>query len=130
MPTVDTSRFVTTSELRRVLTDAGQTVAHTLKSYCAPFMTTVNEQTSAINALLERVEALEQRPIGAVDAGLFELGKVYQRGDGITFDGGFWVAQTGTSDAPCDGSTAWRLAVRRGKAGREGRPCPGCAGRP
>jgi hypothetical protein len=76
------------------------------------------------NAALEaRIVALEARPIGAIDAGVFEPGRTYARGDGTTWDGHYWIAQVETSEPPGEGCRSWRLAVRRGKVGREGKPC-------
>lgn len=62
-----------------------------------------------------------------LDQGVFKAGQAYQKGDGVTWAGSFWIAQAPTTDKPGDGATAWRLAV---KAGREGKAGPvGPAGR-
>jgi integrin beta 3 len=59
-----------------------------------------------------------------IDRGVYQAGKTYERGDGATWDGHFWIAQTKTHEPPGEGSSAWRLAVRRGKQGREGKQGP------
>lgn len=64
---------------------------------------------------------LDDRPIGVLDYGTYAEGKLYPRGAGVSFDGHFWTAQKATSDRPGDGCPSWRLAVRRGKPGRDGR---------
>jgi integrin beta 3 len=49
------------------------------------------------------------------DCGVYKLGTVYNKGDGISHAGSFWIAQKdGVTERPeqCDG---WRLAVKRGK---------------
>lgn len=49
------------------------------------------------------------------DCGTFKIGTVYNRGDGVTDGGSFWIAQKdGVTERPssCDG---WRLAVKKGK---------------
>lgn len=46
----------------------------------------------------------------------------YQRGDGVTWGGSFWIAQRDTKqDEKPEGSDAWRLAVKRGRDGKDGK---------
>lgn len=47
-------------------------------------------------------------------------GGSYEQGDGVTFAGSFWIAQKDTSSKPGE-SSDWRLAVKRGQDGRDGR---------
>jgi hypothetical protein len=54
------------------------------------------------------------------DAKVWSAGTVYPKGAGVTSDGHYWIAQTQTSEPPGEGNPAWRIAVRRGKQGREG----------
>jgi hypothetical protein len=54
-----------------------------------------------------------------LDAGIFREGTAYEKGDGVTFGGSFWIAQ---KDAPegKPGTTAdWRLAVKKGRDGAD-----------
>lgn len=46
----------------------------------------------------------------------------YEQGDGVTWDGCFWIAQRKTLEAekPGDKSGAFRLAVKKGRDGRDG----------
>jgi collagen type III alpha len=60
-----------------------------------------------------------------LDRGVYADEKGYERGDGVTYGGSFWIAQgetkgvrPGLSTAP---SRVWRLAV---KVGRDGKPGP------
>jgi collagen type III alpha len=55
------------------------------------------------------------------DSKAWQAGTVYPKGAGVTWDGGYWIAQTKTHEQPGEGSPDWRLAVRRGKQGREGK---------
>lgn len=59
------------------------------------------------------------------DAGVFKDGRAYTRGDGCTFGGSFWIAQ---KDAPIgkpgDEGSDWRLAVKSGRHGKDGRMLP------
>ena len=70
-------------------------------------------------ALAERLSALETRG----DAGVWDETKSYKRFSGVSFDGGFWLAQRDVARGEKPGVTsAWRLAVRRGRQGKEGQP--------
>jgi hypothetical protein len=52
-----------------------------------------------------------------LDRGTFRKGDTYQKGDGVTYAGSYWIAQKKTADSPP--SDNWRLAVRRGKDGKD-----------
>ena len=85
--------------------------------------------TERLDSLAERIEALEQRPIGVIDGGVYQAGQRYAKAVGVTHDGGFWVSQWETTEPPGEGSSAWRLALHRGKQGRDGKvgpPGPPC----
>jgi hypothetical protein len=56
-----------------------------------------------------------------LDRGTFRDGQSYRKGDGVSFGGSFWIAQEDTTDKPETGK-GWRLAVKRGRDGREGLP--------
>lgn len=54
-----------------------------------------------------------------IDKGVFRDGQNYVQNDGVTFAGSFWIAK---KDMPKDkpgSSDDWRLAVKRGRDGRE-----------
>jgi hypothetical protein len=54
-----------------------------------------------------------------LDQGVFREGETYQRGDGVTFGGSWWIAQ---KDAPIGKpglSSEWRLAVKKGRDGKD-----------
>lgn len=53
-----------------------------------------------------------------IDRGVYRPETEYAKGDGVTWAGSFWIAQEKTSDKPGDGSTGWRLAVKKGRDGR------------
>lgn len=52
------------------------------------------------------------------DMGVWGEGKSYLKGDGVTWGGSFWIAQDDTAEKP-DGSKAWRLAVKKGRDGKD-----------
>jgi integrin beta 3 len=59
---------------------------------------------------------------GVLDRGVFTAAGLYSKGDGVTWEGSFWIAQraVGAGETPGDNSGAWRLAVKKGRPGRDG----------
>jgi hypothetical protein len=45
----------------------------------------------------------------------------YEKGDGVSFGGSFWIAQIPTKNQPDTDDSGWRLAVKRGRDGRDGK---------
>ncbi|KQP43915.1 hypothetical protein ASF44_28725 [Pseudorhodoferax sp. Leaf274] len=56
-----------------------------------------------------------------VDRGIYVEGKGYTPGDAVTWGGSFWVAQKDTSAKPDSPDSGWRLAVKKGRDGKDGR---------
>lgn len=59
-----------------------------------------------------------------LDRGVYQAGRTYEKGDGATYGGSFWIAQDATSEKPGDGATKWRLAVKCGRDGKDGKQGP------
>lgn len=61
-----------------------------------------------------------QMPV-VVDRGVWKE-SAYDHGDGVTWDGCFWIAQRKTleTERPGDSSGAYRLSVKKGRDGRDG----------
>lgn len=55
-----------------------------------------------------------------IDRGVFSEGKTYEPGDGVTWGGSFWIAQESTTEKP-DSTKGWRLAVKKGRDGKDGK---------
>jgi hypothetical protein len=58
-----------------------------------------------------------------LDRGVYKEGTMYEKGDGLTWGGSFWIAQDATSAKPGTSdvaSRAWRLAVKAGREGKQG----------
>lgn len=53
------------------------------------------------------------------ECGIYKEGQTYRRGDGVTWAGSFWIAQDETKEKP-DSGKGWRLAVKRGRDGKDG----------
>ncbi len=55
-----------------------------------------------------------------IDRGVWKHDHAYERGDCTTSDGGLWIAQVDSqSERPGNSSKAWRLAVKRGRDGKD-----------
>lgn len=54
-----------------------------------------------------------------IDRGVHRPGAPYEKGDVVTHGGSLWIAQKDTTAAPGEGSPDWRLAVKRGRDGKD-----------
>src|SRR5262245_14157943 len=85
----------------------------------------LDSRSTALDArvtVLEAATAKSADGVGPRDCGAWDVKTVYRTHDGVTFEGGFWIAQRETRTSPHEHSGDWRLAVRRGKQGRDGKP--------
>lgn len=57
---------------------------------------------------------------GHVDRGVWEPGKSYRRGDGVTSGGSYWIAQKDEPSGRPGAVAAWRLAIKKGADGKAG----------
>lgn len=64
-----------------------------------------------------------------IDRGVFSEGKTYEPGDGVTWAGSFWIAQESTTEKP-DSAKGWRLAVKKGRDGKDGKIAPASPNQP
>jgi hypothetical protein len=89
------------------------------------------EQVDERSAVLrfERNGVMKIFPIalaGFVDRGLWQEGQ-FVKGDGVTWEGNYWLARRDTKAKPGSegediGNNDWRLAVRKGRKGKDGAP--------
>jgi hypothetical protein len=56
--------------------------------------------------------------------GIFKQSETYNKGDMVTWDGGLWHCQMDNPKMAPGKSEDWKLAVRRGQAGKDGPPGP------
>lgn len=56
-----------------------------------------------------------------IDRGVYKDGQDYAAGDGVTWGGSFWIAQKDTSAKPDTPESGWRLAVKKGRDGKDAR---------
>lgn len=54
-----------------------------------------------------------------LDKGLFTHGREYKKGDAVTYGGSLWICQESNTQGIPGASKEWRLAVKRGRDGKE-----------
>jgi len=54
-----------------------------------------------------------------IDRGVYKDSATYQAGDGVTWAGSYWIAQRSTETKPDGPDSGWRLAVKRGRDGKD-----------
>ncbi|YBV97102.1 hypothetical protein M1D80_09460 [Phyllobacteriaceae bacterium JZ32] len=54
-----------------------------------------------------------------LDRGVYKADTAYEAGDVVTWAGSMWIAQESTTEKP-DAGKSWRLAVKRGRDGKDG----------
>lgn len=57
----------------------------------------------------------------AIYRGVFQEGRLYTKGDLVTWAGSLWVVNEETTSRPEDLSRAWTLCVKKGRDGRDGK---------
>ncbi|MYZ41413.1 hypothetical protein [Schauerella aestuarii] len=50
-----------------------------------------------------------------IDRGFYKEGESFEKGDGVTFGGSYWISQAVTRSKPEIGNPDWRLAVKKGR---------------
>jgi hypothetical protein len=81
-----------------------------------------------ITLVFERGDQVKAFPLVlpiVLERGVFKVGTAYQKGDGVTWGGSYWIAQEDTIQKPGEGNKGWRLAVRKGRDSREPIQIPG-----
>jgi hypothetical protein len=87
-------------------------------------MTPVFDGRRTVTLRFARGEHVREYPIKfhtVLEAGVWVHGKEYEQGDGVTCGGNYWIALKDTSERPGDGNSDWRLAVRKGRDGKDAR---------
>jgi integrin beta 3 len=54
-----------------------------------------------------------------IDRGVYKAGEQYAAGDATTWGGSLWIAQRATDRKPDTSDSGWRLAVKRGRDGKD-----------
>lgn len=56
-----------------------------------------------------------------IDRGVYKSEAEYEKGDGVTHQGSYWIAQSESPEVAPGLSDDWRLAVKKGRDGRHGK---------
>lgn len=56
-----------------------------------------------------------------IDRGVYKSDAAYEKGDGVTHQGSYWIAQSESTAGAPGLSDDWRLAVKKGRDGRHGK---------
>lgn len=79
----------------------------------------MEEREDGCFLVFERGETVKEFRVPVViDRGVYSAGRLYRRGDGVTWAGSFWIAQEDTTEKP-DTGKGWRLAVKKGRDGKD-----------
>lgn len=62
--------------------------------------------------------------------GVWKTDQSYVKGDGVTWDGSWWIAQRDAPGKPSERDSGWRLAVKCGRDGKDGKGVKGDPGPP
>lgn len=82
----------------------------------------LSDDGRTVKMLLKRGEEIIERSVkinAILDKGVFRDGEFYEKGDGVTYGGCFWIGQKDAPQGKPGESDDWRLAVKRGRDGRE-----------
>lgn len=70
----------------------------------------------------DQVKEFEVRLPVVIDRGVYRETEAYQKGNGVTWAGSWWLAQKDAPEGKPGESADWRLAVKKGRDGRDGAP--------
>lgn len=86
------------------------------------FDLSIGEDGRTITASLKRGQTVIEKSVTLsipLDAGVYSDNSQYQKGDGVTYAGSFWISQKDSPEGRPGSSDDWRLSVKRGRDGRE-----------
>lgn len=89
-------------------------------------VTPVDDRTFKVNVQRSSGDTageLFSMPI-VIDRGVFRPDEDYEKGDGVSFGGSFWIAQKGAPEGKPGTTDDWRLAVKHGRPGKQGEQGP------
>jgi hypothetical protein len=82
------------------------------------------EGQDGVHLRFARGETVKQFRLPVViDRGVYREGS-YHKGDGVTYGGSFWISQEDGNGEKPDSGKGWRLAVKRGRDGKDAVPKP------
>lgn len=88
-------------------------------------MTVLHDGERSFTLRFVRGEQVKEFPFVlpiVIDRGYHKDGNSYAQGDGVTHGGSYWIAQKATQEKPEIGNSDWRLAVKKGRDGKNYSP--------
>ena len=80
------------------------------------------EDERGLTLRFQRGQTVKEFPLPLpTDRGVW-VDREYRKGSGVTWAGSFWIAQRDTAAKPDTANSGWRLAVKRGRDGKDGKP--------
>lgn len=67
----------------------------------------------------DQVKEFRHKFAVVLDRGVFKVGETYDKGDSVTWGGSTWIAQVETAAKPDSADSGWRLAVKKGRDGKD-----------
>lgn len=86
------------------------------------FDLSIGEDGRTITASLKRGETVIEKSVkipAILDKGVYSDTGSYEKGDGVTYAGSYWIVQKDSPEGKPGSSDDFRLAVKRGRDGRE-----------
>ncbi len=82
----------------------------------------LGEDGRTVKVVMQAGETILEKSIklpALIDRGVFSAEKSYEQGDGTTYGGCYWIAQKDAPEGVPGGSPDWRLAVKKGRDGKD-----------
>lgn len=82
----------------------------------------LGEDGRTVTVKMQAGETLIEKSVkiaSVIDRGVYSADKSYEQGDGTTYGGCYWIAQKDAPEGVPGGSSDWRLAVKKGRDGRD-----------
>lgn len=82
----------------------------------------IGEDGRTVTVKLQAGDALIEKSVkipAVIDRGVYGAEKAYEQGDGTTYGGCYWIAQKDAPEGVPGASADWRLAVKKGRDGKD-----------
>ncbi|WP_430316991.1 hypothetical protein [Pseudomonas sp. p1(2021b)] len=82
----------------------------------------LGEDGRTVTVKLQAGESIIEKSVKiptVIDRGVFSADKPYEQGDGVTYGGCYWLAQKDAPEGVPGGSADWRMAVKKGRDGKD-----------
>lgn len=86
------------------------------------FDMSIAEDGRTVTVKLQAGETLIEKSVkipAVIDRGVYSSEGSYEKGDGTTYGGCYWIAQKDAPEGVPGGSTDWRMAVKKGRDGKD-----------